>query len=158
MTDTLTPPEKKIKSVELERVSGFQFRVTFDPAMPQLLVDEAPPLGNGDGPEASRLLAAAIGNCLSSSLLFCLQKSRVEIGEVKTTVDATIERNEKGRLRVTSVDATIHVEIAPADEERAARCFGLFEDYCTVTGSVREAIPVTVHVLSSASGRILHES
>ena len=36
--------------------------------------------------------------------------------------------------------------IAVADREKAQRCLSLFEDYCTVTQSVREGFPINVTV------------
>jgi hypothetical protein len=58
-------------------------------------MDEPEPLGEGTGPNAARVLAAAIGNCLSASLLFCLDKARVEVSVVRTKVTGSIVRNEK---------------------------------------------------------------
>lgn len=56
-------------TLNLEHVQGYEFRLTFDwPDLPDLLLNEPAPLGAG----ASRLLAAAVANCLSASLLFCL--------------------------------------------------------------------------------------
>ena len=38
-------------------------------------MDEPEPMGENSGPNAGKVLAAAIGNCLTASLLFCLQKA-----------------------------------------------------------------------------------
>ena len=99
-------------------------------------------------------MAAAVGNCLSASLLFCLQKSRAELeGEVATTVTGRVERNERGRLRLAGLDVQIRLPVA--GEERAVRrCLGLFEDFCVVTESVRSGIPVEVEVVDR-EGRAL---
>ncbi|NIP81865.1 MAG: OsmC family peroxiredoxin, partial [Gemmatimonadetes bacterium] len=54
---------------------GFQFDTEFDgEKMANLLFDEPSPLGEDEGPNAARVLGAAVGNCLSASLLFCLRK------------------------------------------------------------------------------------
>jgi hypothetical protein len=56
--------------VRLNRIAGYQFRADFgDDGIPSLVVDEPAPLGGGTGPNPARLLATAVGNCLSSSLI-----------------------------------------------------------------------------------------
>ena len=68
-------------TITIEQNRDFEFTVRFDkPQYPAWLLDEPAPLGRDSGPGAARALAAAIGNCLSASLLFCARKSRIELG------------------------------------------------------------------------------
>ena len=121
--------------------------VDFDlTAVTPLVVDEPAPLGFEEGPNPSRLLGAAVGGCLGASLLYCLRKSRIEVHDLRTTVEGTLVRNERGRLRIGSIRVTLHPGVAGADRERMTRCLGLFEDYCVVTESVRHGIDVDVRV------------
>lgn len=139
--------------IQLERTAGFQFRTDFpDTDIQSLVVDEPAPLGTGTGPNPARLLGVAVGNCLSASLLFCLGKSRVEVGGITTKVLGTYRRDEKNRLRVGSFDVTIQIDIK--DVKRASKCLDIYEDYCVVTASVRAGIDVNVTVLD-ATGTIL---
>jgi len=134
-------------SLSLSQVERFQFGVTFDnEAWPPLRVDEPAPLGDGTAPNASRLLGAAIGSCLSASLLFCLEKSRVPLKGLSATVDGEVVRNEKGRMRIGSVKVVLYPTLDGVPPERMDRCLGLFEDFCLVTQSVREGIDVQVSV------------
>ena len=134
-------------TITVDQVEDFEFRVRFDnPNHAELTVDEPAPLGKDVGPTAARLLAAAIGNCLSASLLMCARKSRVRMGLMRTRVTTRIDRSEKGRLRIKGVDVELDPAIDPEDREKAQRCLGLFEDYCTVTQSIREGFPIQVTV------------
>ena len=143
-------------TIHLEHLEGYEFKVKFDwPKTAEVLMDEPPPLGHQNGPNASRMLAAATANCLSASLLFCMQKSDVPPAGLKTAVTCTIVRNERKRLRVGGLD--VHITIAQNLEQSARlnRCLGLFEDFCVVTASIREGIPVAVTV-ENESGEVLH--
>jgi uncharacterized OsmC-like protein len=136
-------------TLELEQIEGYRFRVDFNMEdVDDLMTDEPAPLGESSGPNPSRLLAAAVANCLSASLLFCLQKSRVEGAKVRATIGGRMERNERKRLRVGGFDVRIEVS-GVEDEARLERCLGLFEDFCVVTESVRHGVPVDVEVVTA---------
>jgi len=133
--------------VTLTRRDGYEFAVRFDSGTTgKLTVDQPPPLGEGAGPNPTALLGAAVGSCLAASLLFCLQKARVPVTDLETEVSGTIERNEAGRLRVSRIAVRLAPELEEADAARITRCIGLFEDFCTVTQSVRQGIDIDVVV------------
>ncbi len=133
-------------SVHVEQIDGFEFRVKFDKEQfAPLLVDEPAPLGRDTAPNAARVLAAAIGNCLAASLVFCLKQAKVAASGVTADVDVQIIRNESRRLRVGKVNVTLHTDLAPNDPALAS-CVGTFEDFCIVTQSVRQGIEVAVQV------------
>jgi uncharacterized OsmC-like protein len=139
--------------VSIDQIEGYEFRVRFDKEqIPELVGDEPAPLGRDRGPSPSRLLAAAIGNCLSASLLFCARRARAEITGMHTEVKVTIVRNENKRLRVGGVEVTIEPRMTDSEREKAMRCRDLFEDFCTVTQSIRSGIDVKVSVKGLESG------
>jgi len=139
-------------AVNLTLRDGYRFDVEFaDREGPPLVVDELPPLGEGKGPNPARLLAAAVGSCLSASLLFCLRKSRIEVAQLRTTVDGTIERDERGRLRISGLRVRLAPDVTAEQRERMGRCLDLFQDFCIVTESVREGIAVDVEVKTTSA-------
>ena len=132
-------------NLELTLQDNYQFNVRFDqPDETDLVVDEAPPLGDGLGPNPARLLGAAVGSCLSASLLFCLRKAHINVEQLKTTVHGTIVRNEQGRYRIGGLSVRLEPGLATEDWDRSRRCREIFEDFCTVTESVRHGIEVDV--------------
>ncbi len=144
-------------SMTLERLQDYEFKTTFDWNVNTLLLDEPEPLGGGKGPNASRLIGAAVGNCLSASLLFCLDKAKQNVKSLTTEVSGTLRRNERKRLRLSSFDVHITIDVDAAEPERVTRCIDLFEDYCVVTASVRKGVEVNV-VVSDAAGNELYRS
>lgn len=138
---------EKTFDVTLRRLENFKFDAKFDgDKMANLLFDEPSPLGEDEGPNAARVLGASVGNCLSASLLFCLQKARVTVEDMQTEVHGTITRNENNRLRVSALDVRITATIPPEDQERVPRCLKVFEDFCVVSGSVRKGVDIDVEV------------
>ena len=147
MNTVTTPPATDEFTIAIEQVHDYEFRVRFDkPQFPDWILDEPVPLGGDSGPNASRALAAAMGNCLSASLLFCLRKAKIDVGPIRTEVRVRMARNERGRLRIGKVEVRIDPGIPEAEKAKAQRCMTLFEDFCVVTQSVREGIEVEVLV------------
>ncbi len=149
--------EEKELSVSMELITDYEFKVTFDENLPELLMDEPEPLGAGKGPNATKVLSAAIGNCLSASLLFCMHKIRVKPSSLKTTVKTKMTRNEKKRLRVGPSHVIITLGMNPEGRNRLGRCLDLFEDYCIVSQSIRDGIDVTVEV-QDQQGEVVYDS
>lgn len=131
----------------LDLNEGYQFTVRFDtPDVRPLLVDEPPPVGRGAGPNPARLLGAALGGCLGASLLFCLRKARMQPSRLSVHVTGELARNREGRLRIAGIRVRLLPAVDAADRARLTGCLTVFEDYCIVTQSVRDGIPVEVEV------------
>ena len=133
--------------IALDWEGGYEFTVDFaQPGVPALTTDEPAPLGEGAGPNPARLLAAAVGNCMSASLRFCLGRAQIELLDLKTAVEGTIVRNDHGRLRIGSLRVHLQPTVAPEDLERMRTCLEDFEDFCIVGQSVRQGIEIGVEV------------
>jgi len=133
--------------VALRLDDGYRFSADLgNPDWPALVLDEPEPLGGEEGPNAARVLGAAIGNCLAASLLYCLRRARVEVRDLRVEVTGEIVRNERGRLRMGDVRVKLHPDVAEEDVPRMARCLEVFEDFCIVTQSVRAGLDVQVQV------------
>ena len=140
--------------VQLEQQQDFQFAVRFGEGVPTLLTDEHPPLGEGAGPSPDQLLAAAVGNCMSASLLFALRKFKQAPEPIRTEVEATQGRNEANRLRVLRIAVRITLGVPAANLQHLDRVLSQFEQFCTVGESVRQGIPVDVEVYDSTGARL----
>ena len=141
-------------TVRLQQVQDYRFDVLFGDGVPVLRADEPPPLGSGDGPSPVQLLAAAVGNCLSASLLFALRKFKQDPGTLRCQVQADVGRNAQGRMRVLGMAARLTLGVPGDTLEHRDRVLGSFEDYCTVTQSVAAGIPVTVSVFDAHGAQL----
>lgn len=140
--------------VVLRQQQDFQFAIDFGADLPQLIGDEHPPLGQGRGPTPVQLLAAAVGNCLSDSLLFALRKFKQNPEPIHCEVVANVGRNAENRLRVLALHAKITLGVPAAQLQHLDRVLATFETYCTVTQSVGQGIPVTVEVTDAAGVKV----
>ncbi|WP_297922830.1 OsmC family protein [Metallibacterium sp.] len=142
--------------LHISQVGDYAFRIEFEGTqLEALLTDEPAPLGHDEGPNPSRLLLAAIGNCMAASLVFALRKFKNQPGPITASVRATPERNAEGRWRIAR--AEIELRLAEPGEKHAQleRILQQFEQFCVVTQSVREGVVVAARVLDS-SGKQLH--
>lgn len=145
-------------TLTLTQESDYVFRIAFDDsAIPDLITDESAPLGTDQGPNPSRLLVAAVANCLSASLLFSLRKFKNTPGVLVAHATAELTRNAEGRLRVGRIGVTLELPEAASQYHQIERLLQQFEQFCVVTESVRQGVAVDVRV-RDADGKVLHES
>ena len=140
--------------VTITRQSGYQFLVDFGPNIATMLADEPEPLGQGSGPAPNHMLLAAVVNCLSASLVFALQKFKQDPGELKATATPEMGRNADKRLRIVGINVKLELGRPAAELEHLDRVLAQFEDFCTVSMSVRQGIPIGVRVQDGAGAVI----
>ena len=141
-------------TVNLKQERDFRFAIEFGEAIPVLYGDETPPLGGGTGPNPTQLLAAAVGNCMSDSLLFAIRKFKQHPEPIHTAVTATIDRNPENRLRVQNINVKLTLGTPGPSLAHLDRALEQFEEFCIVGQSVRQGIPVTVEVYDSEGLRL----
>ncbi len=141
-------PERRF-SVRLRRDDGYRFRsqAREDGRLhgEPFVSDEPDPVGDASGPSTPALLAAALGHCLSAALIEVLGRSRIQVGDCETDAVAIVRPNEEGLPRIGRVEVTIKPAISD-HSPRIQRCAEIFENYCTVTSSVKEGIDVRVGI------------
>ncbi len=137
--------EPAATALTIEMRAPYEFTVRVEGANAHAYTTgEGPPLGPAGNPAPDELLGAALATCLASSLLFCVQKAHVTVEALTGSVRVQKARNERGRLRIGSVEVAFDARVPDDQRERFKRCRTLFEEYCTVTESVRAGIPVEV--------------
>lgn len=143
------PVAEDTVKVMLQQLDDYRFENSFGGTTPSLISDEPPPLGQSQGPSPVHLLCAAVGNCLSDSLLFALRKFKQKPEPLSCEVQATIGRSEQGRLRVLTMQARLRLGVVAAQLEHLDRVLAQFEDFCTVTQSVGQGIAISVSVFDA---------
>ncbi|MCK6434942.1 MAG: OsmC family protein [Burkholderiaceae bacterium] len=141
-------------TVRLHQRQDYQFDAHLGDGLPPMLCDEPPPLGQGTGPSPTQLLASAVGNCLAASLLFALRKYKQSADPLACEVTLHTGRNAERRLRVLDIQVRITLGVPAEAVDHLERILGSFEDFCTVTASVRAAIPVQVQVFDAHGAQL----
>ena len=158
MTSTEAVTHESEFSIELVQQADYRFEARFDnPVVPALVTDETAPLGADAGPSPVRLLAVAVANCLAASLLFAMRKFKNDPGPLRAVATVQMARNAQKRLRVGRIGVDLHLGASGAELAMLDRVLQQFEEFCTVTQSVRGAFPVNVRVIEP-SGAVLHSS
>jgi len=141
--------------VRLEQAEDFSFRLSF-PGTPldAWMTDLSSPTGDDGGPDPEHLLMAAIGHCLAASLLFALRKHRNTPSSLVAEVSARPMRNADGFLRLPQIAVDLTLPGQSPDYHNLERVLEQFEQFCTVTQSVRQGVDVQLTV-KDGDGRVL---
>ena len=123
--------------------------------MPPFIGDEPPPLGKSAGPSPAQLLAAAVANCLSDSLLFALRKFKQAPEPIETLATCEVGRNSENRLRILGINVELSIGVNAGEVDNLDRVLHQFQDFCTVSSSINPHIPVRVTVKDISGAVIL---
>lgn len=145
----LRSQERREFHLDLEHIGGYRFasQASEDgkPHGELFYSDEPDPVGEASAPATPALLGAAVGHCLSASLLEALRHAHLEVRSLSTRVVSVVRANSEGLPRIDHVEVVIKPVLA-AFGPRALRCEEIFERHCTVSSSVRAGVDVRVRV------------
>ncbi|GJE78943.1 MULTISPECIES: OsmC family protein [Methylorubrum] len=141
-------------SITIRQIEAYAFRIEFGEAFVPLLTDEPEPIGGGTGPSPEQVLIAAVSNCLCASLAFALGKYRQEGGGVSAEAIGRVARNAEGRLRLVGIEVDIALGASAESMDRIDRVLAQFEQFCTVSESVKAGVPVAVAVRDGRGNRL----
>jgi len=144
--------DDKTFSVKIELLENYMFKLDFGD-FGDIISDEAEPLGNGEGPNPARLLAASVANCLAASLMFAIRKFKEDPGQVNGIVTGSLTRID-GRYRIEQMQVKLQLGNTVENISHLEKVLAQFEDFCIVTQSVRHGIKVDVEV-SDANGTLV---
>ena len=139
-------------SLSMELLEDFMFKVDFD-EFGYIVTDEAPPLGQGEGPNPARLVGAAVANCLCASFLFALKKKKQTLASLQAEVEGKLGKID-GFWRIINIRVAITADTAALDKAVLDTALQQFENFCIVTQSIRRGIPIHVE-LKSKQGALL---
>lgn len=147
-----------LPTVKLVQQEDFKFAIHFSETLPPFVADEPPPLGNSVGPSPAQLLAAAVANCLSDSLIFALRKFKQDPAPIETIASCNVGRNPENRMRVLSINVQITLGVPAQSLENLDRVLGQFQDFCTVSSSINPHIPVQIEIFDSQGDQLFNQS
>lgn len=141
-------PDPTAFHVTLTWTSRAQFLVSFEDLEDRipLLVDEPPPAGDGHGPSAVSLLAAAVGHSLGASLLRCLRTAGTTVSGLTARVTVEIAPDRENRARVERLRVELAPQLAVGDAAHLARCRQMLDALSVIASSLRRGIPLDVTV------------
>jgi uncharacterized OsmC-like protein len=141
-------PERRF-DVHLRHLDRYQFETQASedrkPHGRPYISDEPDPVGDNAGPATPALLATAVGHCLSASLLETGRKARLAIAGIETRATAVVVPNEEGNPRIKRIEVNMYPELRE-DNPRRQQCEDVFQNYCTVSSSLKPAIDIQVAV------------
>ncbi|MCD6465946.1 OsmC family protein [Candidatus Bathyarchaeota archaeon] len=139
------PVFKSEAKVELELIGEEDLKIRFNSkTMDDLIIRRSRVSLEEMGAEARMLLAAALAECMCSTLLFLLKWANVEFEEFRAVAEAVTAKDEMGRLCVDSINLKIHLDI-PKDEDtmkKFKRVENLFKRGCLMSRSLERGIKV----------------
>jgi len=103
--------------------------------------------GTDLGPSSVEYLLIGIGGCLGTTFMYCLQKRNVKMKSVEIEIDGKLSHvGPKLLLRLTKVD--VEIKFIPeenASSEEISECIKNFREYCIVSNSIADGLPINVN-------------
>ena len=142
-------------AVTITRQDKYRFLIDFGPAIAASVADEPPPLGDGAGPAPDPAPRRRRRQLPVLEPRVRLRQIQGRSGRIAHDGDPG-DRPQRAKIHfwVQAMKVAMTLGVAAKSLTHLDRALAQFEDFCTVSQSVRTGIPFTVTV-QGADGRVL---
>jgi uncharacterized OsmC-like protein len=102
--------------------------------------------GNGSAPCPDQLFLASVCGCLMDTFINLKNRLGAETRDIEIEASTEIELTGREGYRMTGIQADIKAYSDPDNAEINRRCAEFARDYCHITKSIEQALPVNVNI------------
>ena len=104
--------------------------------------------GNDIGPSPVEYFLIGIGGCLGSTFTYCLKKQGIKIDALDVVVDGQLKHlGPKMSLQLVNIEAELIITAKDGESSgKIEQCIKTFRDYCIVSNSITQGVPLDVTV------------
>ncbi len=100
--------------------------------------------GFKEGACPDELFLSSIGGCLLTTYLYFKKKLNFQMENYVFEVEGVIKM-EHGSYKISKINVYTEIEVAKKEDlKRAERCFSLAEEYCHITRTIKNSIPIEI--------------
>lgn len=137
--------------VEIEKLQNTDLKIKFNSkSMEDIIIKRSGILKNQKGAEARQLMAASLGECMCSTLIFLLEWVRIDLETFNATIHVHTGKDEDNRRCVTGINLIINLQTQLDQEnvKKIKRVKKLFEKGCLISRSLSRGINITYSINS----------
>jgi organic hydroperoxide reductase OsmC/OhrA len=102
--------------------------------------------GKGTAPCPDQLFMASLAGCIINTFNYYRKMLKVATGDLKVNVSSNIELTKLDGYRVTHINIEINVWCSSESVEANQKCAERARDFCHITKSIEQAIPITTTI------------
>jgi uncharacterized OsmC-like protein len=102
--------------------------------------------GNGTAPCPDQLFMASLAGCIINTFNYYREMLNVVTSDLKVNVSSKIELTKSDGYRVTHINVEINAWCSSENMEANQKCAERARDYCHITKSIEQAIPITTTI------------
>jgi organic hydroperoxide reductase OsmC/OhrA len=100
--------------------------------------------GMSSAPCPDELFFTAIGGCILTTFIYFKERLNLNLKELRVSIQGTVEYSGPKGYRVSEITIVVNVEVPIDDKAKAEECTELAINYCHLTRSLEEGIPLKI--------------
>lgn len=98
--------------------------------------------GESRYPCPDEIFFSAVGGCLITTFLYFKKRLKLDLRGIQVTVQGTVAPVGPKGYRIKGIEAFVNVEADEKERSKAEKCAKLAIEYCHITRSLEDGIPV----------------
>ena len=115
----------------------------------EIIIDEPASFhGDDQGPSPIEYFLIGTGSCISSSLIFCLNKNNIKFSNYEVVVEGKLKhKGPKLLLKLVQIFIQIRFDIEDkTSRDKVEYCKSIFQSHCPLSDSIMHGIPIELQI------------